>query len=112
MMTRLHRTAIIRRLKYLLGLATLLFPTAGTLFAACTASEKNADYSAVGSGTSSSLTANINAVGDLVAITAWCYPSCTPTSVKLGGQTAVQTGVSGNPGPGSPGAGHCRGPAL
>jgi hypothetical protein len=105
MMKRTFRAAMIRRLKFLFGLATLLFPTAGTLFAACTASEKNADYSAVGSGTSSSVTANINAVGDLVAITAWCYPSCTPTSVKLGSQTAVQTSVSGNPGPGSPGSG-------
>jgi len=105
MMKRMSRTATIRRLKFLFGLATLLFPTAGTLFATCTASKKNADYSAVGSGTSSSVTANINAVGDLVAITAWCYPSCTPTSVKLGSQTAFKTTVSGNPGPGSPGEG-------
>jgi hypothetical protein len=105
MMTRQCRTALIRQSKFLFGLLALLFPTAGTLFAACTASEKNADYSAVGSGTSSSVTANINAVGDLVAITAWCYQSCTPTSVKLGSQTAIQTSVPGNPGPGSPGAG-------
>ncbi|HVN81756.1 MAG TPA: hypothetical protein VMW38_22415 [Terriglobia bacterium] len=104
-MTRLSRTELKRQLKYLFTLVTVFLTTAGTLFAACTASEKNADYSAVGSGTSSSLTAKINAAGDLVAITAWCYPSCSPTSVKLGSQTAVQTTVSGAPGPGNPGTG-------
>jgi hypothetical protein len=98
-------TSRLLRLKYLFALAILLLTTTETLLAACTATEKNADYSAVGSGTSSSVAANINAVGDLVAITAWCYQSCTPTSVKLGNQTAIQTTVSGNPGPGSPGTG-------
>lgn len=88
-----------------MAIPALLLTTAGTLLAACTATEKNADYSAVGSGTSSSVTANINAVGDLVAITAWCYTACTPVSVKLGNQTATQTLVSGLPGPGNPGTG-------
>jgi hypothetical protein len=105
MTARFIRTAMMQRLKFLFLLATLLLTTAGTLLAACTATEKNADYSAVGSGTSSSVNANVNAVGDLVAITAWCYPSCTPTSVKLGSQTAIQTSVSGNPVLGNPGTG-------
>jgi hypothetical protein len=94
-----------RHFRELCAFITVFFTTAGTLFAACTATEKNADYSAVGSGTSSSLTAKVNAAGDLIAITAWCYSSCTPTSVTLGSQTATQTSVSGTPGPGSPGTG-------
>jgi hypothetical protein len=96
---------MLRQLKDLIALVTVLFTTAGTLSAACTATEKNADYSAVGSGTNSSVTAKISAIGDLVAITAWCYASCTPTSMTLGNQTATQTTVSGNPGAGSPGTG-------
>jgi hypothetical protein len=44
-------------------------------------------------------------VGDLVAITAWCYPNCKPVSVTLGNQTAVQSSVSGNDGSGNPGTG-------
>jgi hypothetical protein len=72
----------------------------------CMATKKNADYSADnGSATTASVTANINAVGDLVAITAWCYPACSPVSVTLGSQPAVQTSVSGINGSGSPGTG-------
>jgi len=104
-MTRLSRTELKRQLKYLFTLVTVFLTTAGTLFAACTASEKNSYYSEVGSGTSSSVSAMINASGDLVAIAAWCYPSCTPVSVTLGSQSAAQTSVSGAPGGGSPGTG-------
>ncbi|HWH60103.1 MAG TPA: hypothetical protein VN682_20920, partial [Terriglobales bacterium] len=104
-MPSLYRRSNFGQFWRVLTLITLLFATSGTVLAACSATEKNADYSPVGSGTSSSVAANINAPGDLVAITAWCYASCTPTSVKLGNQTAVQTSVSGAPGPGSPGTG-------
>ncbi|HVU46967.1 MAG TPA: hypothetical protein VHD85_12610 [Terracidiphilus sp.] len=72
----------------------------------CSATEKNADYSVDnGSSSSVSMNANISAVGDLVAITAYCYSACTPVSVQLGNQTAVETTIPGNPGPGSPGTG-------
>jgi hypothetical protein len=101
-MLSFHRARILR---HIFTVATLIFACAGTLLAACTATEKNADYSLVGSGTSSSVTANVNAAGDLVAITAWCYSSCTPTSVTLGSQRAAQTSVPGLAGPGSPGSG-------
>jgi hypothetical protein len=93
MMKRMSRTAMIRRFNLLFGLATLLFPTAGTLFAACTASEKNANYSGVG-GTSSTMTVNVNAVGDLVVFSVWCYQTCTPGTLTMGSQTAVKTSVS------------------
>jgi hypothetical protein len=94
-----------RQLKYLLTIITLVF-TSITSLATCTAIEKNADYSVEnGSSNTVSFTANIDAVGDLVAITAWCYPGCTPVSVVLGRQTAVQTTVSGVVGPGDPATG-------
>jgi hypothetical protein len=72
----------------------------------CTATEKNADYSADnGSEDTATVSANVDAVGDLVAITAYCYSSCTFTSVTLGGQTATKTTVSGPGITGSPGTG-------
>jgi len=72
----------------------------------CTAAKQNAGYSVDNRAANSvSVNANINTVGDLVAITAFCYSSCTPESVQLGSQTAVQTTVPGNPGPGNPGTG-------
>ena len=78
----------------------------GVAQSACTAAEKNADYSVdSGSSNTASVTAKINAVGDLVAITTYCYSTCTPVSVTLGSQTAVRTSVAGNPGPGNPGTG-------
>lgn len=76
------------------------------LGAACTATKKNADYSSTnGSSNTATVTATIDAIGDLVAFTAWCYTSCTQVNVTLGSQTATQTGVSGVAGPGSPGSG-------
>jgi hypothetical protein len=85
-----------QQLEYLLTLITLLFASVTSL-ATCTATEKNAEFSADnGSEDTASLTANINAVGDLVAITAWCYPNCTAVSVTLGSQSAVATSNSGN----------------
>jgi len=84
-----------RKLAFVL---TLLLCFARTLGAACTATEENSNNSIDQSGSSSvSVTAVVNAIGDLVAITAWCGPesSCTPTSVTLGSQTAVQTSVTG-----------------
>jgi len=78
-----------------------------------TATEQNANYSEdSGSANSTSVTANIHAVGDLVVITAWCHSlsgSCTPTSVTLGNQTAVQTSVSGIPSPGAQDTGQYSG---
>jgi hypothetical protein len=123
MMTIMFRTAMIRRLKFLFGLVTLLFPTAGTLFAACTATAQNHGDSPLtgfpsGPGSSSvSLTATVAAVGDLVVIAAYCFPintfsgGCTPTAVTLGSQNATQTSVSMNPDPGTsgtPGSGQGR----
>jgi len=71
-----------------------------------TAVEENADYSADnGSSSIASVTANVNVAGDLVAITAWCYPSCNPVNVTLGNQMATETTVSGVPDGGNPGAG-------
>ena len=93
-------------MRKLYALLMVLFTPVGSLLAACTATEKNTDYTVDnGPSNSVSLNANINAVGDLVAFGVWCYPSCTPVSVTLGSQTAVQTTVSGNPGGGSPGTG-------
>jgi hypothetical protein len=92
-------------LKYILTLVAFVL-TPITSFATCTVSEKHADYSVEnGSSNSVSLTATVSAIGDLVAITAWCYPGCTPVSVVLGTQTAVKTSVSGVVGPGDPATG-------
>ena len=52
----------------------------------------------MGSGTTATVGATINAAGDLVAIAAWCYSTCTPVSMTLGSQTATKTSVSGLPG--------------
>jgi hypothetical protein len=94
-----------KQLNCLLTLITLFF-TSVTSLATCTATEENADYSVEnGSSNTVTLIANIHAVGDLVAFTAWCYGGCTPVSVTLGSQTAVQTTVSGINGSGSPGTG-------
>ena len=103
-MTRLSRTELKRQLKYLFTLVTVFLTTAGTLFAACTASEKNADYSEVGTN-SASVNAVIQAPGDLVAITAWCYANCTPGTVMLGSQSAVKIALNPGDGTGNPGTG-------
>jgi hypothetical protein len=98
-----------------MGLVVLLFTPFRLLLAQCTATQQNWGNSPVigfpnGSGSNTvSLATNIDSVGDLVVITAWCFPSvtfsggCTPVSIKLGNQTALQTTVSGNPDPGTPG---------
>jgi hypothetical protein len=92
-------------LKYILTIIALVF-TSVICLATCTVTEKHADYSVEnGSSNSVTLTANIGAVGDLVAITAWCYPGCTPVGVVLGTQTAAKTTVSGVVGPGDPATG-------
>jgi len=123
MMTKMFRTAMIRRLKFLFGLVTLLFPTAGTLFATCTATVQNHSDSPLtgfpsGPGSSSvSMSATVAAVGDLVVIAAYCFPintfsgGCTPTAVTLGSQNATQTSVTMNPDSGTsgtPGSGQGR----
>lgn len=77
-------------------------------FAVCTATKQNADYGAVGSSTTATVSVTVHAVGDLVAFTAWCYSGtggCTPVSVVMGSQTATKTTVSGVAGAGSPGSG-------
>ncbi|MGB8887752.1 MAG: hypothetical protein WCC87_13575 [Candidatus Korobacteraceae bacterium] len=93
------------KLSYLLIM--LVFGTTTSLSAqSCSVTEQNADYSVDnGSSNTVTLTANIHAVGDLVAFTAWCYSSCAPVSVTMGGQTALQTSVSGINGSGDPGTG-------
>lgn len=91
--------------KYLLTVLTLLL-TSITALATCTATERNADYgSPNGSSNSATVAAKINGVGDLVAITAWCYPGCTPVSVTVGSQTATKTTVSGVVDSNTPGTG-------
>jgi len=91
----------------LISLFVLLVATNGALWASvCTVTKENANYSTDnGSENTASVTANINAIGDFVAITAYCYSSCTPISVTLGAQSAIKTSISGNPGPGNPGTG-------
>jgi len=90
----------------LVAVLTILLTAAATGFAACTATERNADFGLQnGSGNTATVTVNVYAVGDLVAFTAWCYSSCTPVSLTMGNQTATRTTVSGNPGPGNPGEG-------
>lgn len=84
---------MIKQLKYILTLIATLFASVASL-ATCTATAKNADYAEVDSS-SSSKSVPINAVGDLVVFSAWCYPGCTPNSVTLGGQAAVKTSISG-----------------
>ena len=83
--------------KYLLPIITLLL-TSGTSLATCTVTEKNSDYGSMGSGSTATVSATIDAKGDLVAIAAWCYSSCTPVSVTLGSQLATKTSVNGLPG--------------
>jgi hypothetical protein len=90
----------------------------GTPSAACTASQQKWGSSPVigfpDGGTppasnSVNLTGNVSAVGDLVAITAWCFPptftggGCTPVGVTMGSQSAVRTSVAGQPDTGSAG---------
>lgn len=84
-------------MKFSYLLLTLVFATTTSLSAqSCSVTEQNADYSVDnGSSNTVTLTANINAVGDLVAFTAWCFQGCTPVSVMLGSQKAVKTTVSG-----------------
>jgi hypothetical protein len=104
-------------LNYILTLITLLV-TSITSLATCTATQQNWDNSPVlgfpdgGTPPASntvSLTANISSVGDLVVITAWCFPptftggGCTPRGVQMGGQTAVRTTVPGQPDTGTSG---------
>ena len=89
------------------------------VWAACTATQENWDNSPVigfpdgGTPPASnkvSLNANINSGGDLVVITAWCFPptftggGCTPVSLTMGGQVAVRTSVPGEPDTGTAGA--------
>ena len=95
-------------MRKLFSLLTLLLTCASSLYATCTATKQNADFSSDTSANSVTLTSHISAVGDLVVFSVWCYGSsggCTPGTVTLGSQTATQTTVSGIPGPGSPGEG-------
>ena len=96
-MGQMKASSLLKGLR-LLGLsAALVFSTAGSLIAACTATKQNADYGEVGSGTTATLstggghTATINAVGDLVVFSAWCFQNCTFGALTMGSQTAVRT---------------------
>ncbi len=110
-------------MRKLFALVLLLLQPIGALLAQCTATQQNHGDSPVtgfpsGPGTTSvSMTSTISAVGDLVAISVWCFPintfsgGCTPTSVTLGAQSATQTTVSMNADPGTigtPGSGQGR----
>lgn len=95
-----------RIVNFTIAIGLLLF-TASSLWSQCTATEQIADFSPDnGSSNTASVTANIRAVGDLVAMTGWCYGTtggCTNVSMKLGSQTATQTTLSGVPnGDGTP----------
>jgi hypothetical protein len=89
-------TKMRKQATYLLTLFLLMLSTTGALLAACTATEKNADYGDLGV-TSATVSVRVNAVGDLVVFTAWCYPGCTSGSgsVTLSGQAATKTTVDG-----------------
>jgi hypothetical protein len=90
-------------LRKLLAVLGALLLAAGTLAAACTSTLKNADYGEVGSGATATLvsgtsggithTSAINSLGDLIAITAWCFPNCTNPTVTVGNQVATGIGV-------------------
>ena len=86
-------------------LAILL--TSVTALATCTATERNADYAEDnGSNNTASKTVTINGLGDVVAFTAYCYPSCTFVGVTLGSQSAVTNGSLLGPNiPNGPGTG-------
>ena len=92
--------------KLLLITFLVSFSARGLLAAACIQpTEKNADYSEPANSNTVTMAVKVNAVGDGVMFTAWCYTSCTPTSINMASQTAVQTSIGGSPGPGSPGSG-------
>ncbi len=77
-------------------LITIVLATTTLSAQSCSVTEQYADYSVEnGSSNTVSLIANIHAVGDLVAFSAWCFQGCTPVSVTLGSQPAVKTTVSG-----------------
>jgi hypothetical protein len=95
-----------RRLAAICALIILLLTPVGALLAqTCTATKQNAFYGNDNAATNTAtVTANISAIGDLVAFTGWCFRGCAPISVTMGGQTAIQTTVSGvvdNSNPGS-----------
>lgn len=104
----LTATFKLRKIGLLLAFLVLAISSASAPLNACTATVQNWNNSNDQSGaTSVSLTATVNAVGDLVAITAWCGPeaNCTPTSVTLGSQSATEapvhsTGLDANEGEG------------
>jgi hypothetical protein len=74
----------------------LVLSYAAQLAASCSATRNTADFSLDnGSSNVANLQTEIQAAGDLVGITAWCYPGCTPVSLTLGNQTAVKSTVSG-----------------
>ena len=77
-------------MKRFLPIAALLL-LSGVCWAACTATEKNANYSAFSSTTTASLTATVDGARDLIIFSAWCYQTCTPTSLVLGSTNAVLT---------------------
>lgn len=89
-----------------LGLILVLLSCSTQALATCTATAENFDVSPQ-DGTTATLTANINAKGDLVVFAAWCYfgsgnsgggPfTCTSPTVIMGGQKAAPTTVSGPP---------------
>jgi hypothetical protein len=89
------------QLRKLSALVLLMLTPIGKLLATCTATAQGAGDEPVVTGSPASATATGILAGDLVAITAWCFPGCTPGSVTLGSQKAVQTSVSGVPGPGT-----------
>jgi Chitobiase/beta-hexosaminidase C-terminal domain len=87
---------LLKRLRYLLALITVVSSAAALWAQSCSVAEHNTDYSVEnGSANSVTVTANVNAIGDFVGIAAWCFQGCTPVSVTMGGQTAVKTTVSG-----------------
>src|SRR6266478_7740832 len=80
-----------------------LFPS--LLWPVCTPTKQNADYGPVASGSTATLSTGIgsdgqthvsrvNAIGDLVIISVWCFQNCTfPSTITMGSMTATRTGV-------------------
>jgi hypothetical protein len=87
-------------MRKLCALIVVLFTPLGTLLAACSITQtRGAAQLGTTLAASTSMTANIGAVGDFVAIYAWCTVGCTGISVTMGGQTAALA-IQGVNGPG------------
>jgi hypothetical protein len=85
-------------LKRLIQFTVLLLLSTSQVFAVCTATAPNKGGGTDnGSNGTATVAATIGALGDGVWGSAWCFTTCTYTSVTVGSQTATQvsTGITG-----------------